>query len=266
MMKTSAMKDAARSRTLRALAQLLTYPDARLRSMLPALAAHFETDTACSPAAREALGALIVRLRARDPFEVEADYVDCFDRGRATSLLLFEHVHADSRDRGQAMIDLLATYERAGLRLQPGQLPDWLPAVLEFASTQPPKHARAFLGELAALLNALHTALVQRQSRYAAVIAAVLELAGERVRHVALPPEEALDDAWAEPPAFGGCSTHGQSAAPGVQPVHFVRRAGRDVDGAGRAAHDGVASGGAARGSADRGSEILSSVPEGALR
>lgn len=224
MTKTSSVKAGAdRARTLRALAQLLTYPDARLRSMLPALAAHFEADAACSPAAREALAALIERLRSRDPFEVEADYVDCFDRGRATSLLLFEHVHADSRDRGQAMIDLLATYERAGLRLEPGQLPDWLPAVLEFASTQPPKQARAFLGELAALLNALHTALVARRSRYAAVIAAVLELAGERVRHVALPPEEALDDAWAEPPAFGGCSTHGQSGAPAVQPVHFVR-------------------------------------------
>src|SRR5690606_17239063 len=118
-----------RARTLRALAQLLTYPDARLRSMLPDLAAHFEAARCCSPTAREALGTLITHLRTRDPFDVEADYVDCFDRGRATSLLLFEHVHADSRERGQAMIDLLATYECAGLRLQPGQLPDWLPAV-----------------------------------------------------------------------------------------------------------------------------------------
>ncbi|NLD68137.1 MAG: nitrate reductase molybdenum cofactor assembly chaperone [Limnobacter sp.] len=260
------MKAAARARTLRALAQLLTYPDARLRSMLPALAAHFEADTACSPAVREALGALIAHLRARDPFDVEADYVDCFDRGRASSLLLFEHVYADSRDRGQAMIDLLDTYERAGLRLQPGQLPDWLPAVLEFASTQPPKHARAFLGELAALLNALHTALVDRRSRYAAVIAAVLELAGERVRHVALPPEEALDEAWAEPPAFGGCSTHGQSAARDVQPVHFVRGAGRGSDATGSAVHGSAAQGSAVRGGGARDSATFSTAFEGVPR
>lgn len=211
------------NRTLRALAQLLTYPDARLRACLPALAAQFEADRRLGLAARQDLAALVAHLGRRDPYEIEADYVDCFDRGRTTSLLLFEHVHADSRERGQAMVDLIATYERAGLRLAPGQLPDWLPVVLEFASTQPPKLARAFLGELAPLLNALHAALVARRSRYAVTIAAVLELAGERVRPVALPAEEALDEAWAEPPAFGACPTP-PSRPDGAQPLHFVRR------------------------------------------
>ncbi len=215
------------SRTLRALALLLAYPDARLRALLPMLGAHFEADRACSAEVREALVALVAHLRSRDPYEIEADYVDCFDRGRATSLLLFEHVHADSRDRGQAMVDLLATYEQAGLRLAPGQLPDWLPAVLEFASTQPPKLARAFLGELAPLLNALYAALAARRSRYAAPIAAALELAGERVRAVALPPDEPIDQAWAEPPAFGGCSTRGQARPDGTQVVRVVRSTSR---------------------------------------
>ncbi len=213
------------ARTLRALAQLLTYPDVRLRALLPVLGEHFEQARTCSPAVREALAALVAHLRSRDPYEIEADYVDCFDRGRSTSMLLFEHVHADSRERGQAMVDLLSTYEQAGLRLAAGQLPDWLPIALEFASTQPPKLARAFLGELAPLLNALHTALAARRSRYAAAIAAALELAGERARMVALPPEEPLDEAWAEPPAFDGCSTRGQSRPDGTQVVHVVRGA-----------------------------------------
>lgn len=42
----------------------------------------------------------------------QAEWCEVFDRGRATSLLLFEHVHAESRDRGQAMVDLLAQYEK----------------------------------------------------------------------------------------------------------------------------------------------------------
>ena len=72
------------------------------------------------------------------------------DRGRATSLHLFEHVHGDSRDRGPAMIDLAQTYEAAGLYLAEGELPDYLPVVLQYASTQPPAQARAFLaGDLA---------------------------------------------------------------------------------------------------------------------
>ncbi|HMM52383.1 MAG TPA: nitrate reductase molybdenum cofactor assembly chaperone [Burkholderiaceae bacterium] len=211
------------SDTCRALALLLGYPDARLRGLLPQLGDFFAADRSLGAAVREGLTALVAGLRHGDPYEVEADYVDCFDRGRGTSLLLFEHVHGDSRERGQAMIDLLATYESAGLQLAPGQLPDHLPVALEFASTQPPKVAREFLGEMAQVLNQLYGALLARRSRYAAAIAAVLELAGERVRHVPLLPEEPLDEAWAEPPAFDGCSTRGQARPDGAQPIHFVR-------------------------------------------
>jgi nitrate reductase delta subunit len=63
------------------------------------------------------------------------------------------------------MIDLAQTYEQAGLYLAPGELPDYLPAVLEFASTQPPAAARAFLGEMAHILNALFSALQQSAER-----------------------------------------------------------------------------------------------------
>ena len=97
--------------------------------------------------------------------QVEADYVELFDRGRATSLHLFEHVHGDSRDRGPAMIDLGQTYEKAGLILAEGELPDYLPAVLEFVSTQPPREARAFLGEMAHILNAIFAALIAASER-----------------------------------------------------------------------------------------------------
>ena len=105
-----------------------------------------DDERALSPTRRTELQALIDALRNADPLQVEADYVELFDRGRATSLHLFEHVHGDSRDRGPAMIDLGQTYEKAGLILAEGELPDYLPAVLEFVSTQPPREARAFLG------------------------------------------------------------------------------------------------------------------------
>ncbi|MFX6759700.1 nitrate reductase molybdenum cofactor assembly chaperone, partial [Acinetobacter baumannii] len=83
-----------------------------------------------------------------------------------------------------AMIDLAQTYEKAGLHLGPAELPDYLPVVLEFASTQPPKEARAVLAEMTHILNALFTALVKRESRYASVIGALIELAGERAQAV----------------------------------------------------------------------------------
>ncbi|MCU0814653.1 MAG: nitrate reductase molybdenum cofactor assembly chaperone, partial [Burkholderiaceae bacterium] len=148
-----------------------------------------------------------------------------FDRGRRTSLHLFEHVHGDSRDRGQAMIDLAQTYERAGLVLADGELPDYLPIVLEFASTQPPANAREFLRETTHIVRAVFSALLKRQTAYASVLAAVLDLAGERAERVELPDEPPLDESWAEPEAFGGCSTQGQARADQPQPIHIVRPA-----------------------------------------
>ncbi|MBX3664536.1 MAG: nitrate reductase molybdenum cofactor assembly chaperone [Burkholderiales bacterium] len=209
--------------TLRVLSALLGYPDAALRAQLPEMHAVLRDESAV-PAARLAeLGGLINSLQRADPLEAEAEYVQIFDCGRATSLHLFEHVHGDSRDRGPAMIDLAQTYEQAGLFLAPGELPDYLPAVLEFVSTQPPREARAFLGEIAHILDALHAALARRGTRYAAVAAALLELAGERPTAVAPAADPPLDESWTEPPAFDGCSVKGQAKPGQVQPIHLVR-------------------------------------------
>ena len=210
--------------SLRALARLIAYPDAQLRSELDALLQVLDDEDAVPAPRRAELRTLAVNLQRQDPLEVEARYVETFDRGRATSLHLFEHVHGDSRDRGPAMIDLVQTYEKAGLYLGPEELPDHLGVVLEFASTQPPALAKAFLGEVAHILNAIFSALLKRESPYAAVIAAVLELAGQKAQAVAIPVEESLDDSWAEPEAFDGCSTRGQNRPGEAQPIHIVRQ------------------------------------------
>ena len=210
--------------TLRACALLIGYPDASLRGLLPDLRLALHDEAALSVSRLAELDALIEALQQQAPLDTEAAYVELFDRGRSTSLHLFEHVHGDSRDRGPAMIDLAQTYEKAGLFLSPGELPDYLPVVLEFASTQPPKEARAFLGEMTHILNALFTALVKRESRYASVVGALIELAGERAQAVKIQPDEALDDSWAEPLAFDGCSSHGQAKPGAAQPIHLVRK------------------------------------------
>lgn len=216
--------------SLRVLAHLLRYPDADLRQHLAELLAALNAEAALVAPRRTELAALIERLGRIDPLRVEAEYVEMFDRGRRTALNLFEHVHGDSRDRGPAMIDLAQSYERAGLFLAPGELPDALPVVLEFASTQPPAQAREFLREIAHIARTIFSALQERRSPYAAVLAAVLDLAGEKAERVALPDEPDLDDEWAEPEAFGGCSTKGQSKPGEAQPIHMHRsRPARDA-------------------------------------
>ena len=98
------------SKTLRVLARLLSYPDATLRKHLPELSAALTKEAALSPVRLAELEDLIQWMSTgssvQDSLAVEEAYVELFDRGRATSLHLFEHVHGDSRDRGPAMIDL----------------------------------------------------------------------------------------------------------------------------------------------------------------
>ena len=209
--------------TLRALAWLLRYPDAELRAAAGELGAALHDEGALTAGRLAELDALVRRLAAAPGLRVEAEYVELFDRGRRTALHLFEHVHGDSRDRGPAMVDLAQTYDRAGLQLVPGELPDYLPVVLEFASTQPPAQAREFLRETAHIVQAIFSALLERGSPYASVLAAVLDLAGERACKVEVAAEPALDDSWAEPEAFGGCTSQGQSRPNQEQPVHLVR-------------------------------------------
>ena len=215
------------SRSLRVMAALLGYPRAQMRECLPEMREFLRGEGALSAARQAELDALIDSLSGADPLETEANYVQLFDRGRATSLHLFEHVHGDSRDRGPALIDLAQTYEQAGLYLAPDELPDYLPAVLEFVSTQPPREARAFLGEMAHIFNALFNALRERASPYASVLGALLELAGEKAQAVKLAAEPALDESWVEPPVFDGCSSRGQAKPGDPQPIHLVRKSAK---------------------------------------
>jgi nitrate reductase molybdenum cofactor assembly chaperone NarJ/NarW len=211
--------------SLRVLSALLDYPDAALRIHLPEMRELMRGELVVSSSRRAELDFLMRTLQGKDLLEVEADYVELFDRGRATSLHLFEHVHGDSQDRGPAMIDLGQTYETAGLILAEGELPDFLPAVLEFVSTQPPSEARAFLGEMAHIFNAIFGALLKRNSPYASVLGALIELSGEKAQPVEPAAEEAIDDSWAEPVVFDGCSSKGQAKPGEPQPIHIVRSA-----------------------------------------
>jgi nitrate reductase delta subunit len=218
---------AAAGKSLRVLARLLAYPDAELRGHLSELQQALHEERALTPLRLAELDALIEQLGRPASLDTEAAYVELFDRGRATSLHLFEHVHGDSRERGPAMIDLAKTYEKAGLFLAEGEMPDFLPVVLEFTSTQPPREAREFLAEMAHIFNAIFAALQQRNSAYAAVLGALLELAGEKAQPVVIASEDALDTVWAEPVVFDGCSTRGQAKPGQPQPIHIVRQTRR---------------------------------------
>ena len=223
MLKTTSTPASLRV-TLRVLARLLDYPDAQLRPQVGELLQALAEEKVLTRERQAELNALGRQLAQQDIYALQERYVETFDRGRQTSLHLFEHIHGDSRERGPALLDLAQTYEKAGLVFDAAELPDHLGVVLEFASTQPPALAKAFLVEVAHILNAIFSALLKRESPYAAVVAAVLELAGQKAQAVAIPVEESLDESWAEPEAFDGCATRGQNRPGQAQPIHIVRQ------------------------------------------
>ena len=212
------------NRTLRALAALLTYPDAALVAALPEVRAHVVKAPGVGRRARAALERLVDFLEGADLMSLQECYVAQFDTGRATSLHLFEHVHGDSRDRGQAMVDLREKYREAGLTLGPRELPDFLPAILEYLSVRDRGETREMLVDCAHILRAVGERLRDRASPWQAVFAALLDIAGEpgfSAAGAALPEERPLDEEWAEEPAFGGCP---KPAKAGSSVIRFVPR------------------------------------------
>ncbi|EPB3780837.1 nitrate reductase molybdenum cofactor assembly chaperone [Providencia stuartii] len=143
-----------------------------------------------------------------DLLDMQAQYCELFDRGRATSLLLFEHVHGESRDRGQAMVDLMAQYQQQGLQIDCRELPDYLPIYLEYLTVLTPDQTREGLSDIAPILALLGERLKQRQSRFGVLFDLLLTLSATAIETSQLSGQvaaearddtpEALDAVWEE--------------------------------------------------------------------
>ncbi|NIY46746.1 nitrate reductase molybdenum cofactor assembly chaperone [Cedecea colo] len=156
--------------------RLLEYPDAALWQHQQELRDALTEGDALSVRQAALLDDFITRLCSRDLLDAQAGYSELFDRGRATSLLLFEHVHGESRDRGQAMVNLMGQYEQAGMEIDSRELPDHLPLYLEYLSQRTAGEARGGLQDVAPILALLSARLKQRESDYAALFDVLLGL------------------------------------------------------------------------------------------
>lgn len=164
-------------KTFRALSALLAYPTADLQQAVPAIRQVIAAEGVIPPGDVAALDPLLDSLGFDDLYDLEERYVLLFDRSRTLSLNLFEHIHGEGRDRGGAMVDLLETYRAGGFDLTGPELPDHLPVLLEFLSTQPLEDARAILADAGHILVALAERLTRRESSYAPVLAALVSVA-----------------------------------------------------------------------------------------
>ena len=193
---------------LKVLARVLEYPTEELQASKDALIAAVLEDSRLPRQNKEQLLRCVEMVCDGDLLDMQENYVGMFDKGRATSLLLFEHVHGESRDRGQAMVDLMEEYRSNGLEIDAKELPDYLPLFLEYLSTRPLDEIQNWLEDIHHILGLLGERLYQRESFYHVVMDSLLTLSGrvanrqELARIVASEERddtpEALDKVWEE--------------------------------------------------------------------
>ncbi|SOB78024.1 respiratory nitrate reductase chaperone NarJ [Marinobacter sp. LV10R510-11A] len=195
-------------RLLKVLSRVLEYPSAELQASKDAMVAVVLEDTQLPRKNKEQLLQAIDRLCDGNLLDLEESYTGTFDKGRATSLLLFEHVHGESRDRGQAMVDLMEQYRANGLEIDAKELPDYLPLFLEYLSTRPWDEIKNWLEDIHHILGLLGERLYQRESLYHVAMDSLLELSGrttdrQELAQIVASEErddtpEALDKVWEE--------------------------------------------------------------------
>ncbi|MEQ1788895.1 MAG: nitrate reductase molybdenum cofactor assembly chaperone [Rickettsiales bacterium] len=217
-------------KTFKALGIFLCYPNEDWLAGGDDLCALIEQEKLLSAKDAKEIRNFIENLSARDLLDAQEEYVDLFDRVRSLSLHLFEHVHGESRDRGQAMVDLAERYKESGFALSANELPDYLPVFLEYLSSLPKEQALEEIADTSHILVALGKKLAESGSPYSLVFNSLIHLAGsqpakvEKIIKIEPISFAEMDKEWEDKPidfmgaeapdskSSGGCSSGGCSS------------------------------------------------------
>lgn len=181
--------------TFKALAALLTYPEADLLEAIPEIERVLEGEAACNREAASQAAALLTLLKTGTLTELQQNYVATFDQNPSHSLHLFEHVHGESRDRGPAMVNLLDEYGKRGLTVSAAELPDYVPLFLEYLSLLPAGEALSTLGEAVHVLAVIGRKLAASGSPYSSVFSVLEAISPVRAQPLPGQPERDMEEA-----------------------------------------------------------------------
>ena len=201
-------------KTFKVLGLLMSYPKPEWVAHLEECSLLLKQENFLPKKHLRAVLAFIEKLKIADIYSVQEEYVGTFDRGRSHSLHLFEHIHGESRDRGQAMVNLAGAYEEKGFFIDQAELPDYIPLFLEFLALSPVDEAVALLGEPVDIMATIAARLQACDSSYAVLFDALVALSRvkpsqdkiDEVLAQGLEDNslEALDKEWEEAAAFAG--------------------------------------------------------------
>jgi nitrate reductase delta subunit len=150
----------------------LDYPRKELIDSLPTLLDAL-AEQGDSAGAHE-LRPLVEHLGSRPLADLQRAYVDTFDLSRKHALYLSYWTDGDTRRRGEVLGRFKTAYRRSGFLVDThGELPDYLPMVLEFAACADAEAGAVLLQDYRASIELLRIALQEKGSPYAAATVAV---------------------------------------------------------------------------------------------
>ena len=144
-------------RTYKILSLLLDYPDQEIYESLPLINEMATEDAFLNEDELNDLHLFITACSKLSLEEWQMYYVNIFDMSKKINLYIFDHIYGDSRERGQAMVDLKEMYESRGYELTSNELPDYIPVFLEYLSfLKDEEKTIHLLNEIKAIIEKLH--------------------------------------------------------------------------------------------------------------
>ncbi len=220
------------------ISRLLDYPTDALYDLEGTFNQVIE-DAKIEPELKEGLQTFFWKKLDSNLLDWQSEYDGLFERGRSLGLWLFEHVHGESRDRGQAMVDLMDQYQQAGLEISQNELPDYIPLFLEFLSTQGDENAQLWLQEVEHILATLQARLETRKSGYAVLFETLRSIAGNTIDIAEMREKarqekpdntkQAIDREWEEEEVKFGAESQDSSCSTSQRKPSESQRADLDV-------------------------------------
>lgn len=197
-------------KTYKIISLLITYPNEEIYNFLPQVNSSLKDENLLNEEVISGIAVFVDFFSQKPLTSWQEHYVQLFDYSRSVSLYLFEHVHGDSKDRGQAMVDLIDLYTENGLHINRPELPDYLPVFLEFLAMQTQSKAMDYLSEIIDIVGFIHRKLEEKNNLYKYLLAAIIQLSDRKPiearieKMVSEMPEISIDEAYEEEPVKFG--------------------------------------------------------------
>ena len=214
-------------KTYKILSLLLSYPNDELQKFLPQVEKELREESLLNEDKIAEIAKFCKRFNQLDLTDWQEEYVQLFDYSRSVSLHIFEHIKGDSRDRGQAMVNLMEFYKESGMHLTAKELPDYIPAFLEFLSTLSITKSAELLGETVNIIDKINEVLSESKNSYSSIFKAVISLSAKQpdktITREMIKNEKPLDldaEYEEEPVTFGGASSCPSQGTSGCKPIN----------------------------------------------